>query len=64
MLKDRFLEYGIDLFIETYEGKFIPRDKNPDSKLSDHLIILSFENGYTKIYFDYALLSFEPRHLE
>ena len=65
MLKDRMLEYGIDLFIEKHAGTFIPKKKNvPHSKLSDHLIILSFENGYTKIYFDYALLSCEPRHLE
>jgi hypothetical protein len=64
MLKQRFLEYGIDLFIERHEGKFIPKEKNPNSKLSDHLIILAFQHGYTKIFFDYALLSYEPRHLE
>tara|TARA_B100001175_G_C19501278_1_gene638210 strand:- start:1737 stop:2117 length:381 start_codon:yes stop_codon:yes gene_type:complete len=64
MLKQRFLEYGIDLFIERHEGNFVPKEKNPNSKLSDQLIILAFQHRYTKIFFDYALLSFEPRHLE
>jgi hypothetical protein len=64
MLKQRFLEYGINLFIERHEGTFIPGPKNRDLKLSDHFIILAFQHGYTKIFFDYALLSCEPRHLE
>lgn len=64
MLKHKFLEYGIDLFIERHEGNFIPKEKSPNSKLSDYLIIFVYQHGYTKIYFDYALLSCEPRHLE
>lgn len=64
MLKQRFLEYGINLFIERHEGNFIPRKKSSDFKLSDYFIILTFQRGYTKIFFDYALLSCEPRHLE
>lgn len=64
MLKQRFLEYGINLFIERHEGNFIPRQKSSDFKLSDHFIIFTFQRGYTKIFFDYALLSCEPRHLE
>ena len=64
MLKHKFLEYGVNLFIERHEGHFVPKENNPNHKLSDHLIILAFQHGYTKIFFDYALLSCEPRHLE
>ena len=65
MLKQRMLEYGIDLFIERHEGKFVHNKKDiPETNLADYLIILSFETGYTKIYFDYALLSREPCYLE
>ena len=64
MLKDRMLEYGIDLVIETHNGKFQPAENCDKLRLKDHLIILSSENGYTKMYFDYACLSAEPHHLE
>lgn len=64
MLKERMLEYGIDLCIEKHEGRFFPDKIVPESRLTDHLIILSFESGYVKIYFDYAVLSPQPCHLE
>lgn len=65
MLKNRMLEFGIDLFIECHEGKFGFNEKyRSQDKLKDFCIILSSEHTYKKIYFDYALLSSEPHHLE
>ena len=63
VLKNRMLEYGVDLYFRREDGKFPGRQPMVGGFLKDHHVFICGEDSYVVIHFDYAIASAEPYHL-